>query len=578
MDLPENSTSLPGFPPTVTPRTLSIDDFIQISHAARADIGEEVISDLSSFMDRAGYTQTTGSFRITQGGVEMASVPRKSITGQVNVYVGSMGDEMISKNLLTRGSDVLAVQMSALKAKGIEGTAGISVGKGELADIILNVHSKSRLPIFGTLSHELGHSLDRAAGEILFSGLLTNDTYEHPILKLLGTEQVQNATGYRDSRTLLGILEGVDRFKDLLDEGVSADEALKMSDLLRHYEYLAETHGASEALADTSNYSAIRRVAENNPELARRLGLDDTATEFTINFKTYKKTLKMDILSKLYDFSAIFDDGGSLSNAYTIGNFKPAIDTFGLIDFAKEGVSQDLLNKIRLRHSIISAATYAARVGGFEEGSDEFEIIDSTARGAGQTFSRMEVMRQKFYESNKKLYEETEFYKLYEETYQRQRLKGRFNIDIIDDISDTRIEPEIVSTATEVIDEAKTIDVTGKDRVTARVIDEAKTIDATGKDRVTARISSSPRRSPPAAKVPSLTKKASRSTASQMSRTQEIAGAVASGSKGSNNLRMLGIAAAVGVGATAYNKMKVRLSRSEQEERHRIQMQRRPIQ
>lgn len=460
---PSPSGRAPMLPPSPSsPRTLPIDDFIQISDAARANMGEEVVTDLQSFMDRAGYTQTTGSFRITEGGVEMASVPRQSINGQVNVYVGSMGDEVVEANLARGGmgtgeaSYAGGVQLGARSAKGIEGTAGINRGTGQVADVVQRVESNwdgslsgGKPKLFGTMSHEITHATDMVAG-----GYFTD---------------IRNgyATGLANPRISQDISESMGFFHKLIEEGVSPDQAFEMSRISESVEAYSSVYGSSEALADTGQISALRRVAENDPELARRLGLDD-ASEFTMKGQTRQRTLKLDILDKSVGNKVMSDE--SIASAYTLGGFKSGFDMYGLTETLREaGVSEELLEESSARQRVISAATYAARVGGFEEGSEELELLDNAAKNRGSYTLREEYVKKqqgKLELGTKKILDETEdFFEaqekmklfteelekenplqdLYDEVYERERAKGRFNVDVVDDTIDD--VSEIVASA-----------------------------------------------------------------------------------------------------------------------------------
>jgi hypothetical protein len=415
----------PWLPPhPKSPRTLPIDDFIQISKAARSEMGEEVVTDLISFMDKAGYTQTTGSFRITEGGIEMASVPRQSINGQVNIYIGSIGDSIIEENLKKNdGTYYAGVQKSAGRTNGISGTSGIVRAKGTIADTV-NLAQKNTGRVGGVVSHEITHAIDKTAGYASgydFAGSGINPRME----------------------------KGLQKVRELItNKELSPDEAFRQSGIMEAMEDWARGYGSSEALADTGKVSSLKRVSEADPELARRIGLDDSG-EFRLPLKmdlddsgklvtteqTTKRTFGLDILDKFIG-NQLYDKETSLGSGYSAGEMESTWERFPGYEHTyrnelkKLGVSDEVLEESAQRQKAVAAANYAARVGGI--GPEEELLFEIAAEKRGK--SRIT-----------KSYPRNFLEELYDEEYKRQRVKGRFNIEIVDDVVDD--VSEIVSQA-----------------------------------------------------------------------------------------------------------------------------------
>jgi hypothetical protein len=471
---PAPSGRPPILPPhPKSPRTLPIDDFIQISDAAKGIAGEGVITDLQSFMDATGYTSTSGSFRVTAGSVELASIPRQSINGQVNVYVGAVGERVIDKHL--PGTTVgMASPSVGVSFPELNETPGISPRSSGSSDILIKTSPDDVVEgryMFNrqatVLSHEIGHAID-FAGESITGSQLTS-------LK-------------RASDKSSDILDNVKELKRLIDSGMDQEEALNQSGVRQSVFSYARGYGESEALADTSAVSSYRRLAENNPELARKMGLDDTG-DFTMFGETRQRTLSLDVVDRFSGNRMGVETASQsvpqqevnmkIGSGYTLGKFDDSMMQ-GRVDVAAQlrsaGVSDDLIEELSEQSKVVSAATYAARVGGFEEGSEELEILGKSARARGKVSlsganydeqiqsaqeelaaaetdmqragkyageksrERVEKARQKV-ERFETLRERNS--RLYDEVFEEEIVKGRYNIDVVDDVS------EIVSEAKE---------------------------------------------------------------------------------------------------------------------------------
>jgi hypothetical protein len=398
---PGNGPLLPPHPKA--PRTLPIDDFIQISDAARANMGEEVVTDLASFMDKAGYTQTSGSFRITEGGIEMASVPRQSVNAQANVYIGSMGDEIVEGNLRREGTQYgyAGGTASRVAPSGIEGTAGINQGPGVKGNVVMTQNLPEGLgpnsgnarvgKLVGTISHELTHIADMEAG--------------------LNPGELRSINS-NINKTALSIHESINVARQEFEKGNygSIDEAMRASGVLEAHQEFGRALGTFESLADTGKVSAVRRVVEQDPELGGRIGF-----------------------SSVSDIADSVVGDGDLASAYAKGGFRDATGHAGTQRLLEEaGVSQELIDEINHSTRVISSATYAARTGGVES----------------QTLEEgLELQGRRSYLDAENLSEEKkiQYGRLYDEEYQAQRAKGRFNIDVVDDVVDD--VSEIVSQA-----------------------------------------------------------------------------------------------------------------------------------
>ena len=425
---PGNRPLLPPHPKA--PRTLPIDDFIQVSDAARAEMGEEVITDLSSFLDRAGFTQTSGSFRITEGGVELASVPRQSINGQINVYIGSKSDDIV-KEELTRGSSMAYGTALGEKApRGIESTAGISEGAGKknivarTVDLTSEESSQSSLKSLGIITHELTHEVDRAAGG--------------------ATESFASIQG----KTLYFSIEGqVNAAKKAVERGEFAtfDEAFRGLGDGSIFDEISEAGrrlGTVEALGDTGQISAFRRAIDQDPEMVRRLGISDSgrATYSTLGIDQ-ERTLMSDVVDR-YSGKQASARSDSLTSSYVLGDFgnAPTQKKSGgstMADLMRQaGASDELIQEVDATYRVSATATYSARVGGVAQGSVEEEIL------AGST----EIRGRNSYKNRGYSDELTgKMEGLYDRVREQELPKGRFDVEVVDDVIDD--VSEIVSQA-----------------------------------------------------------------------------------------------------------------------------------
>jgi len=574
-----------------TPATSSIDDFLQISDAARANIGEETINDLMRFVDQAGYTQTSGSFRITEGGIEMASVPRQSINNQTNIYIGSLGDEIVEGNLRRPGTRYGYAKGSAgpNAPSGIEGTAGIKEGFGTKGNIVMTQNLPEGLGprsgyarvggLVGNIAHELTHIADSEAG--LSSGQL-------------------RSINSNINQTAISIHDSINLAREEFEKGNyrSIDEAMRASGVLEAHQEFGRAVGTVESLADTGKISSLRRVTEQDPELGRRLGFSS--------------------ISNVVD-SVVKE--GELASAYTRGGFRDATVHAGTLKLLQEaGVSQELIDEINHSSRVIASATYASRTGGVES-----EALDQGL----ETQARRSYLEAEGLTDEQKV----QYGRLFDEEYQSQKVKGRFNIDVLDDISEAaeKLESERPKLNIEAPIDKPLLDTEVSARVTGDIpsFEDAPLMPS---DEDFARYSGfdedmvnsfdpnenvieyedpapKPKKRPilkvgektemkgparksktkPGAKAgatvtaesssfPSAQSVAQRASASRATRRGVVNGnlasaAVASGTKGSNNLRVAAAGAAIGIGAYGINKLRS-MGKDDAEYARMLEMQR----
>lgn len=425
---PSPSGRAPMLPPSPSsPRTLPIDDFIQISDAARSTVGEEVITDLSSFIESAGFTQTTGSFRITEGGVEMASIPRESINRQVNVYVGSMGDEIVDKNLVRPNYTALGVSTGQKTPEGIAGTAGIVEGAGK-RNIVTRVGEKgdSSLKMLGTVAHELTHEIDR--DEI---GRLRSVSDQAP------KKSIANRVAEASEAHRAGAFS-------------SFDEAFRAVGGMEAVGGAGRELATMESLADTGKISGYRRVIEDNPELARRLGItDEGRIQYASMGIDEDRTLLGDVVDRFTGNRALRNDPSSLTTAYAAGEFsdvtKGRIGGFDEYEYRKLfseagieveddfvyshenvikklGGSDELLREIDTTHRVTAAATYSARIGGAGQDTVEGRLLAETSEVRARTsYKKVGDLTDE---------EKIKYEAMFNEVREQELPKGRFDVEV----------------------------------------------------------------------------------------------------------------------------------------------------
>jgi len=429
-------------PSPKSPRTLPVDDFIQISDAARGAVGEEVITDLSSFIESAGFTQTTGSFRITEGGVEMASVPRQSINGQVNVYIGSMGDEIVDKNLVRPNYTALGISTGQRTPEGIQGTAGIVEGAGK-RNVVTRVGEKGDSPIkmLGTIAHELTHEVDRDE-----------------------TGRLRSVSGHGPKKSIANrVAEASEAYRS--GAYSSFDEAFRAVGGMKAAGEAGREFATKESLADTGKISGYRRVIEDNPELARGLGItDEGRIQYASMGIDEDRTLLGDVVDRFTGNKARRGDSSSLTSGYAAGEFadvtKGRIGGFDEYEYKKIfteagieveddfvythenvikklGGSDELLKEIDTTHRVIAAATYSARIGGAGQDTVEGRILAETSEVRARTsYKKVGDLTDE---------EKIKYEAMFDEVREQELPKGRFNVDVVDDAVDD--VSEIVASA-----------------------------------------------------------------------------------------------------------------------------------